>query len=148
MRSGAPSSSFLFLFPLAGEFLRSLLSSSFGPSYRFLCLTTTSPPSHRKVADRYNLVVCDLFTGHQIGTLFHFPPFIDHIFSPDPPASTTFMELGQSFTIEPSLESMFVGEGGEIGGGMMWGDGWTVVTAVSCPSCRFCEGKSPAWNGS
>jgi hypothetical protein len=40
------------------------------------------------------------------------------------------MSAGDCFTIEPSLETFWVAENGDVGGGEMWDDGWTVVTKV------------------
>jgi hypothetical protein len=44
------------------------------------------------------------------------------------------MQPGDCFTIEPSIEQLHVGPDGEVGGGDIWKDGWTVVTKVGGPS--------------
>jgi hypothetical protein len=43
------------------------------------------------------------------------------------------MQPGDCFTIEPSIEQLHVGPDGEVGGGDIWKDGWTVVTKVGRP---------------
>ena len=48
------------------------------------------------------------------------------------------MQPGDCFTIEPSVEQLHVGPDGEVGGGDIWKDGWTVVTKVGRP-CRTWE---------
>lgn len=51
------------------------------------------------------------------------------------------MRLGDCFTIEPSIEQLHIAENGDVGGGDLWADGWTVVTKVRSSShqclCTF-----------
>lgn len=70
---------------------------------------------------------------HGISTLFHHPPWVLH----NRNSEQDVMAPGDCFTIEPSLEQFFAGEDGEIGGGEMWDDGWTVVTKVGARSAQF-----------
>lgn len=99
-------------------------------------------------------LVCDLFTGcvccapsrsilcpaddlsptpharrpsHGISTVFHHEPQISHTSDSAPEG---VMTPGDCFTIEPSVEQLHIGPDGEVGGGDIWKDGWTVVTKV------------------
>lgn len=107
-------------------------------------------------------LVCDLFTGfvfstcsfapytltyypstarnrHGISTVFHHTPQISHTSDSGPEG---FMQLGDCFTIEPSIEQLHVAENGDVGGGDLWADGWTVVTKV-CSSSHQCLSLLP-----
>jgi methionyl aminopeptidase len=54
------------------------------------------------------------------------------------------MQLGDCFTIEPSIEQLHIAENGDVGGGDLWADGWTVVTKVRSPSHQgLCTSSGP-----
>jgi methionine aminopeptidase len=84
--------------------------------------------------------VSPLFSGHGISRLFHHPPWILHTLEGALEArdrekakgakGRTTMEVGDCFTIEPSVEQVSL----EAGQGEMWKDGWTVVTKVGSRS--------------
>jgi methionyl aminopeptidase len=78
-------------------------------------------------ARRFNYGVVRDFTGHGIGESFHSGLVIPHY---DDPRSTTLMEVGMTFTIEPMLN---------LGtpDWEMWPDGWTVVTKDRRRSAQF-----------
>ena len=69
-------------------------------------------------AKRFGYGVVRDYTGHGVGPSFHTKPTILHY---DEPRSTTVLEPGMTFTIEPMLT---------LGGydWFMWDDGWTVLT--------------------
>ncbi|WP_375491192.1 type I methionyl aminopeptidase [uncultured Jatrophihabitans sp.] len=69
-------------------------------------------------AKRFGYGVVRDYTGHGVGPSFHTAPTILHY---DEPRSTTIMEPGMTFTIEPMLA---------LGGvdWFMWDDDWTVLT--------------------
>ena len=70
-------------------------------------------------ARRFGYGVVRDFTGHGIGETFHSGLYVPHY---DKPArSTTVMEPGMTFTIEPMI-TLGTHEYD------MWRDGWTVVT--------------------
>jgi methionyl aminopeptidase len=70
-------------------------------------------------AKRFGYGVVRDYTGHGVGWSFHTDPTVLHY---DEPRTTTVMEPGMTFTIEPMLT---------LGGHewLMWDDGWTVLTA-------------------
>jgi methionyl aminopeptidase len=70
-------------------------------------------------ARRFGYGVVRDYTGHGVGPSFHTRPTVLHY---DEPRTTTVLEAGMTFTIEPMLT---------LGGvdWMMWDDGWTVLTA-------------------
>lgn len=70
-------------------------------------------------ARRFGYGVVRDFTGHGIGTSFHSGLVIPHY---DDPSSTTVLQPGMTFTIEPMIN---LGTHDY----EMWDDGWTVVTA-------------------
>jgi methionyl aminopeptidase len=70
-------------------------------------------------ARRFGYGVVRDFTGHGIGTSFHSGLVIPHY---DDPSSSTIMQPGMTFTIEPMIN---LGTHDY----EMWDDGWTVVTA-------------------
>ena len=69
-------------------------------------------------AKRFDYGVVRDYTGHGVGPSFHTKPTILHY---DEPRSTTVMEPGMTFTVEPMLT---------LGGydWFMWDDDWTVLT--------------------
>jgi methionyl aminopeptidase len=69
-------------------------------------------------ARRFGYGVVRDYTGHGVGPSFHTKPTILHY---DEPRSTTLLEPGMTFTIEPMLT---------LGGvdWFMWDDDWTVLT--------------------
>ena len=78
-------------------------------------------------ARRFGYGVVRDFTGHGIGTAFHSGLVVPHY---DDPRSTTVIEAGMTFTVEPMLN---------LGTPQwrMWDDGWTVVTADGRRSAQF-----------
>lgn len=60
-------------------------------------------------------------TGHGIGRLFHTAPWILHHKNDEPGT----MSPGHCFTIEPCIVQ------GDDARGVLWDDGWTMVTRVS-----------------
>ncbi len=78
-------------------------------------------------AKRFGYGVVREFTGHGVGEAFHSGLVIPHY---DDPGSTTIMEPGMVFTIEPML-NLGTHEWN------MWDDGWTVVTKDRRPSAQF-----------
>ena len=78
-------------------------------------------------AKRFGYGVVRDFTGHGIGTSFHSGLIVPHY---DDPGSTTVMEPGMTFTIEPML-TLGTYEYD------MWDDGWTVVTADGRRTAQF-----------
>ncbi len=69
-------------------------------------------------AKRFGYGVVRDFTGHGVGPSFHTKPTILHY---DEPRSTTRIEPGMTFTVEPMIAL------GDVAW-TMWADGWTVVT--------------------
>jgi methionyl aminopeptidase len=69
-------------------------------------------------AKRFGYGVVRDYTGHGVGPSFHTRPTILHY---DEPRSTTVLEPGMTFTIEPMLTL-------GTGDWYMWDDGWTVLT--------------------
>jgi methionyl aminopeptidase len=78
-------------------------------------------------AKRFNYGVVRDFTGHGIGETFHSGLIVPHY---DDPRTTTIMEVGMTFTIEPML-NLGTHEW------EMWPDGWTVVTKDRQRSAQF-----------
>ncbi len=78
-------------------------------------------------ARRFGYGVVRDFTGHGIGTSFHSGLVVPHY---DDPGSTTVMQPGMTFTIEPML-TLGTYEYD------MWDDGWTVVTADRKRTAQF-----------
>ncbi|NDL57208.1 type I methionyl aminopeptidase [Phytoactinopolyspora mesophila] len=78
-------------------------------------------------AKRFGYGVVREFTGHGVGEAFHSGLVIPHY---DDPGSTTIMETGMVFTIEPML-NLGTHEW------TMWNDGWTVVTKDLRRSAQF-----------
>ena len=78
-------------------------------------------------AKRFGYGVVRDFTGHGIGSSFHSGLVVPHY---DDPGSTTVMEPGMTFTIEPML-TLGTYEYD------MWDDGWTVVTADGRRTAQF-----------
>jgi methionyl aminopeptidase len=78
-------------------------------------------------AKRFNYGVVRDFTGHGIGEAFHSGLVVPHY---DDPRTTTIMEVGMTFTIEPML-NLGTHEW------EMWPDGWTVVTKDRQRSAQF-----------
>ncbi|PSK99809.1 methionine aminopeptidase type I [Haloactinopolyspora alba] len=78
-------------------------------------------------AKRFDYGVVREFTGHGVGEAFHSGLVIPHY---DDPGSTTIIEPGMVFTIEPML-NLGTHEWN------MWNDGWTVVTKDLRPSAQF-----------
>jgi methionyl aminopeptidase len=78
-------------------------------------------------ARRFGYGVVRDFTGHGIGTAFHSGLVVPHY---DEPATTTVLEPGMTFTIEPML-NLGTHEW------RMWDDGWTVVTLDGRRSAQF-----------
>ncbi|HET7902399.1 MAG TPA: type I methionyl aminopeptidase [Candidatus Nanopelagicales bacterium] len=78
-------------------------------------------------AKRFGYGVVRDFTGHGISTSFHTGLVVPHY---DDPGSTTILEPGMTFTIEPMLTlGTYAWD--------MWDDGWTVVTADRRRSAQF-----------
>jgi methionyl aminopeptidase len=73
------------------------------------------------------LSVIRSYCGHGIGRVFHSRPQIPHYYEL---RSSTVMEPGMTFTIEPMIAT---GKGGHL----MWDDGWTAVTTDSRRSAQF-----------
>ena len=73
------------------------------------------------------LSVIRSYCGHGIGTVFHSRPQIPHYYDPH---STTIMETGMTFTIEPMIA---IGSSSNV----TWDDGWTAVTADGRRSAQF-----------
>jgi methionyl aminopeptidase len=67
------------------------------------------------------------YCGHGIGQVFHSRPQIPHYYDP---SSSTIMEPGMTFTIEPMIS---MGNWRHI----TWDDGWTAVTADGLRSAQF-----------
>ena len=78
-------------------------------------------------AKRFGYGVVREFTGHGVGEAFHSGLVIPHY---DDPGSTTVIEPGMVFTIEPML-NLGTHEW------TMWNDGWTVVTKDLRNSAQF-----------
>jgi methionyl aminopeptidase len=78
-------------------------------------------------AKRFGYGVVREFTGHGIGTSFHSGLIIPHY---DEPQFDDEIRPGMTFTIEPML-NLGTHEW------VMWGDGWTVVTADGRRSAQF-----------
>jgi methionyl aminopeptidase len=78
-------------------------------------------------AKRFGYGVVREFTGHGIGTSFHSGLIIPHY---DDPRFDDEIRPGMTFTIEPML-NLGTHEW------VMWGDGWTVVTADGRRSAQF-----------
>jgi methionyl aminopeptidase len=78
-------------------------------------------------AKRFGYGVVRDFTGHGVGESFHSGLVIPHY---DDPGSTTLIEAGMVFTIEPML-NLGTHEW------TMWNDGWTVVTKDLRRSAQF-----------
>jgi methionyl aminopeptidase len=78
-------------------------------------------------ARRFDYGVVRDFTGHGISTSFHSGLVVPHYDDPD---STTVLEPGMTFTIEPMLTLGTYDW-------RMWDDGWTVVTADLRRSAQF-----------
>jgi methionyl aminopeptidase len=78
-------------------------------------------------ARRFGYGVVREFTGHGVGEAFHSGLVIPHY---DDPHSTTTIEAGMVFTIEPML-NLGTHEW------RMWDDDWTVVTKDLRPSAQF-----------
>ncbi|RIQ11386.1 type I methionyl aminopeptidase [Jiangella rhizosphaerae] len=78
-------------------------------------------------AKRFGYGVVREFTGHGVGEAFHSGLVVPHY---DDPGSTTIIEPGMVFTIEPML-NLGTHEW------TMWDDGWTVVTADGRRSAQF-----------
>jgi methionyl aminopeptidase len=78
-------------------------------------------------AKRFGYGVVREFTGHGIGTWFHSGLVIPHY---DDPRFDDEIRPGMTFTIEPML-NLGTHEW------VMWGDGWTVVTADGRRSAQF-----------
>ncbi|TDE13496.1 type I methionyl aminopeptidase [Jiangella asiatica] len=78
-------------------------------------------------AKRFGYGVVREFTGHGVGESFHSGLVIPHY---DDPGSTTVIEPGMVFTIEPML-NLGTHEW------TMWDDGWTVVTGDGRRSAQF-----------
>ena len=79
-------------------------------------------------AKRFGYGVVRDFTGHGIGTSFHSGLVIPHY--DDARATTTVIEPGMTFTIEPML-TLGTHEWD------MWDDGWTVVTSDRRRTAQF-----------
>jgi methionyl aminopeptidase len=78
-------------------------------------------------AERHGFGVVREFVGHGIGTEFHMPPNVPHYYDP---SATFVMRPGMTFTIEPMIT---VGDWHAV----MWGDGWTAVTADLRRTAQF-----------
>ncbi|WP_026876903.1 type I methionyl aminopeptidase [Jiangella gansuensis] len=78
-------------------------------------------------AKRFGYGVVREFTGHGVGEAFHSGLVVPHY---DDPGSTTLIEPGMVFTIEPML-NLGTHEW------TMWDDGWTVVTRDGRRSAQF-----------
>ena len=78
-------------------------------------------------AKRFGYGVVRDFTGHGIGRTFHSGLVVPHY---DDPASTTTMEVGMTFTIEPMLTLGVVSYD-------VWPDGWTAVTKDRKRTAQF-----------
>lgn len=78
-------------------------------------------------AKRFGYGVVREFTGHGVGESFHSGLVVPHY---DDPGSTTLIEAGMVFTIEPML-NLGTHEW------TMWDDGWTVVTRDLRRSAQF-----------
>jgi methionyl aminopeptidase len=78
-------------------------------------------------AKRFGYGVVREFTGHGIGTSFHSGLIIPHY---DDPRFDDEIRPGMTFTIEPMLNR-------GTHEWVMWGDGWTVVTADGSRSAQF-----------
>ena len=120
-----------------------LFSGYATPSLPSLSLLFLSPP-HESHPNPYSLLLSRSILScrsHGISSIFHHPPWILHTLQPPSsnassiglPNSRDVMEVGDCFTIEPSVEQ--VSE--TAGMGEMWEDKWTVVTKVSEPAMRL-----------
>ena len=78
-------------------------------------------------ARRFGYGVVRDFTGHGIGRTFHSGLVVPHY---DDPSSTTTMEVGMTFTIEPMLTLGVVSYD-------IWADGWTAVTKDHKRTAQF-----------
>jgi methionyl aminopeptidase len=78
-------------------------------------------------AKRFGYGVVRDFTGHGIGRTFHSGLVVPHY---DDPSSTTTMEVGMTFTIEPMLTLGVVSYD-------VWPDGWTAVTKDRKRTAQF-----------
>jgi methionyl aminopeptidase len=80
-----------------------------------------------RCASSQNLSVVRAYCGHGIGRVFHASPQIPHYYDPH---STTVMQPGMTFTIEPMIS---IGNGRH----STWDDGWTAVTADGGRCAQF-----------
>jgi len=71
--------------------------------------------------------VVQVFVGHGIGEVFHGPPQVPHYYDP---AASTVLEPGMTFTIEPMITMGSIDP-------VIWGDGWTAVTADGSRTAQF-----------
>ena len=78
-------------------------------------------------ARRFGYGVVRDFTGHGIGEAFHSGLVVLHY---DDPGSTTILEPGMTFTIEPMINLGTYDW-------TMWDDGWTILTADLRRSAQF-----------
>jgi methionyl aminopeptidase len=78
-------------------------------------------------AKRFGYGVVRDFTGHGIGRTFHSGLVVPHY---DDPSSTTTMEVGMTFTIEPMLTLGVISYD-------VWPDGWTAVTKDRKRTAQF-----------
>jgi methionyl aminopeptidase len=78
-------------------------------------------------AKRFGYGVVRDFTGHGIGTSFHSGLIVPHY---DDPSTSTVMEPGMTFTVEPMLTLGTIEYD-------VWPDGWTVVTKDRKRTAQF-----------
>jgi methionyl aminopeptidase len=78
-------------------------------------------------ARRFGYGVVRDFTGHGIGTTFHSGLIVPHF---DDPETTTVLEPGMAFTIEPMLTLGAIDY-------EVWPDGWTAVTKDRKRTAQF-----------
>jgi len=67
------------------------------------------------------------FVGHGIGEVFHGPPQVPHYYER---ASTTLLEPGMTFTIEPMITMGSIQP-------VIWSDGWTATTSDGSRTAQF-----------
>lgn len=115
--------------------------STFLLPFSFLALDCCSHPPE------LTLSRLSTYPRHGISRTFHHAPYILHTLASATEGKNKHlkMEVGDCFTIEPSVEQ--VSE--SAGMGEMWADGWTVVTKVSladvCPSRPDASSGNVMW---
>ena len=97
----------------------------------------------RQLAQSHEYTICDLFSGHGIGTLLHMPPMVNHvgktisqssscfIFFFLANSSPDFMVPGMAFTIEPIALMQTPTNY------YLWKDNFTLIPIPRMPSAQW-----------